>query len=293
MSKTRRLYLQNASGERIGLNGENAVYAAALAGLGYTLSPSFADLKNGFFREISDGSEPQSTPAYSLYFTGAEPYKDYQDFVNWLAAAGTLELIYRPFGEKEYRRQVSINYLSKGEKNEMGWLEIPAAFFAVSQWYRPQPTELSLDAGESTAMRFDLVFDDDLRFGTDSAAAFSGTIAGSGHVPGAVLFRYYGEITNPRISLVGNLSGETFGICSVQAALEPGEALELSTVYTDSHLVKIAVDGSRIDLQDAIDLATDPYFHVPVNEPCTISMEADSPFSGSAELLVYYYFRSV
>ena len=42
-----------------------------------------------------------------------------------------------------------------------------------------------------------------------------------------------------------------------------------------------------------LDLSTMPFFHIPVNEPCTLSVEADAAFSGSAELTIYYYYRSV
>ena len=58
MRRIRKVYLQNAAGDRWGLNGENGVYVSSLAGFGYTLSPTYADLTRGFFLAVSGESEP-------------------------------------------------------------------------------------------------------------------------------------------------------------------------------------------------------------------------------------------
>ena len=65
MKNIRKLYLQNAAGERYGLNGEKGVYASNLSGFGYSLSPSFADLQRGFFVPVSTDKEPQNPIAFS------------------------------------------------------------------------------------------------------------------------------------------------------------------------------------------------------------------------------------
>ena len=56
---------------------------------------------------------------------------------------------------------------------------------------------------------------------------------------------------------------------------------------------KIGADGTETDLLDALDLSMGPFFHIPVNEPCALSIEADTPVTGRASLLIYYYYRSV
>ena len=87
MRRIRKVYLQNAAGDRWGLNGENGVYVSSLAGFGYTLSPTYADLTRGFFLAVSGESEPQGTVPFTVYFT-RNAYAVYQSFVDWLAAAG-------------------------------------------------------------------------------------------------------------------------------------------------------------------------------------------------------------
>lgn len=289
----RKLYLQNARGSRWGLNGDRGVYAHSLAGFGFTLSPNFADLSRGFFIPVDDQAEPQNTIPFTIAFT-RNAYETYQSFVNWLASAGKVTLIYNPTGRQEYCRDVIVNFLQKGEKNVVGWLEIPASFFCSTPWYMPSPTTLDLgSAGEDESKRYDYEYVEDLIYGDDSTASLSGVIIGSGHIPGAIELTYHGAITNPRIRLAGKISGKTYGICSVSTVLQTGDTLKFSSRYEESFIKKISASGVETDLLDVLDLSTSPFFHIPVDEPCDISLEADAAFTGSADLLIFYYYRSV
>lgn len=317
----RKLYFQNAAGARWGLNGDRGVYAHALAGFGFTLSPGFADLSHGFFLPVSNESEPQGTLPFTITFT-RNPYETYKAMVDWLTAAGTVTLIYDPTGKKEFCRDVMVNFLQKTELSAVGWLEVPCSFFCTTPWYLPTPTTLDLDAiSEDETKRYDYEYGDDGREGTagagvlgysllgefilgsgesteliygdDSSSSLSGTISGAGHIPGSLELTYHGGITNPKIRLTGSISGKTYGVCSVSAVLVASDTLKFSTRYENSYVTKIAADGTETDLLDVLDLSTTPFFHIPVDEPCTISIEADAVFTGSAELLVYYYYRSV
>lgn len=293
MRNIRKIHLRNAAGETYGLMGENGVYASGLNGLGFTLSPVFADLGHGFFVPVSDKSEPQGTVPFTVTFT-RDPYREYQNFVDWVSAAGTITVVYNPTGNREYCRDVTINFLQKGEKTRVGWLEIPCSFFCCTPWYLPTPTTLRLNnTAGSVRKRYNYRYAADLRYGLDSTAALSGTISGAGHVPGALEMTYYGAITNPQIRLTGNLSGKTYGVCRVEVVLNPGDVLKISTRYENSYVRRISAAGVETDLLDALDLSTEPFFHIPIDEPCTVTVEADSAFSGNADLTVYYYFRSV
>ena len=292
MKNIRKLWFQNAAGSRWSLNGEQGVYASNLSGFGFTLSPSYADLSRGFFVPVGT-SEPQNTIPFSLNFT-KNPYSVYQKMVDWLAAAGTITIVYNPTGAQEYCRDVTVNFVQKGELNEVGWLEAPVSFLCSTPWYLPSPTSLTLETGGTDeSKRYDYVYTDELRYGNDSSAALSGTIAGAGHVPGSLELTFYGAITNPRIRLVGNVSGKTYGICSVSVVLNPSDQLVFSTRYEDSYVKRVAAGGIETDLLDVLDLSTEPFFHIPVDEPCTLSVEADAAFSGTADLVLYYYYRSV
>lgn len=293
MRKIRKVYFKNNAGSRRGLNGENGIYASALSGLGFTLSPSYADLNRGFFIPVSDESEPQGTLSLTLTFT-RNPYQSYRTLVAWLAAAGTITIVYNPTGSQEYCRDVTINFLQKGELNEVGWLEVPCSFYCNTPWYLPAPTSLTLEVGGTDeSKRYDYTYSENLMYGSDSSATLSGTVSGAGHLPGALELTYYGAIVNPKIRLTGNITGKTYGVCSIKTSLGASDALRFSTRYENSYVKKVSAEGIETDLLDVLDLSTTPFFHIPVDEPCTIAVEADAVFSGYAKLLIYYYYRSV
>lgn len=293
MRNIRKLCFQNTAGQRWGLNGEKGVYASNLAGFGLTLAPTFADLGWGFFVPVSDESEPQATVPFTLTFI-RNPYETYKALVDWLAAAGTITVVYKPTGAQEYCRDVTVNFLQKGELNKMGWLEVPCSFFCNTPWYLPSPTSLNLEAnGIDESKRYDYEYTDELRYGTDSSASLSTTIAGAGHIPGSLELTFFGAITNPQIRLTGDVSGKTYGVCSVSAVIAATDALKFSTRYENAYVKRINAAGEETDLLDALDLSSNPFFHIPVDESCTISIEADAAFTGKADMLIYYYYRSV
>lgn len=293
MNTIRKIYLQNAAGQRYGLNGEKGAYASVLSGFGFSMAPNYADLSRGFFVPVGDENEPQSTLPFTITFT-KNPYREYQSFVNWLTAAGTITIVYVPVGAQEYWRDVTVNFVQKGELTKTRWLEVPCSFFCSTPWYLPVPTELALEAGGvDESKRYDYEYTEDLIYGVDSSASLTGTIFGAGHVPGSLELAYHGAIVNPKIRLTGDVSGKTYGICSVTATLIPSDTLKLSTKYENAYVKRVSADGTETDLLDALDLSTTPFFHIPVDEPCTISVEADAAFTGFAELLIYYYYRSV
>lgn len=173
-------------------------------------------------------------------------------------------------------------------------LEVPSSFYVKTPWYKPYATTLSLGAaGSDSSKRYDYTYDDDLMYGVDSSGSLAGELRGGGHIPGSLELIYYGAITNPKIRIVGNLSGKTFGICSVTAVLIASDRLEYSSRREQSYVRKVSADGTVTDLLDSLDLSTTPFPHIPVDEPVTISIEADAAFTGSADLTLFYYYRSV
>lgn len=211
-----------------------------------------------------------------------------------MAAAGTITIVYNPTGKQEYYKDVIVNFIQKGELTRVGWLEVPCSFYGITPWYLPYPTSLSMqNSGKDERKLYSYRYTDTLKYGMDSSAALSVAIAGAGHIPAALEVMYYGAIKNPQIKLTGNISGKTLGVCSVAAVLEDTDVLKFSTKYEESGIKKVSAAGLETDLLDALDLSLGPFFHVPVNEPCTVSIESDDFFSGRAEMFVYYYYRSV
>lgn len=293
MRKIRKISLQNASGQRFLMDGTQGVYASNLTGLGFSLDPVFADLQHGFFLPVSAEFEPQQHPAFTVTFT-RNAYQMYKRFVDWVASAGALTLVYQPFGEAEYFRDIAITSVQKGELNAVGWLEAPCTCACATPWYLPAPTVLSLEGGSGgTSKRYPYRYSADLRYGSDSAAALSGLVVPAGHIPAALDISFSGAIVNPRIRLRGNVSGKNYGVCSAAVSLGTSDTLRFSSRYERSFLTKVTAAGVETDLLDVLELGTEPFFHVPLEEPCTLTIESDALISGSARVQIYYYFRSV
>lgn len=292
MPNIRKFYLQNASGERFPLQGERGVYFTLPEGLGYELAPVFGDLGRGFFSILDDEAEPQGAVAGTLVFTDGA-YQNYRTFVDWLAAAGSLLLIYCPFGDREYQKAVAVQYLQKGELDHTRLLHSPFALTSLSPWRLPTPTEIILGAGYADRRgRYSGRYPG--RYGQDAAGVMTARIAASGHLPGALRLRYTGGISSPELRLTGAVSGTVCGSCRLTGvSIGSTDTLELLTFPEDSHIRKISADGTVTDLLPYADLSRNPFPRVPFDEPAVFSITSAQSFSGRAELLIYYFFRSV
>lgn len=163
---------------------------------------------------------------------------------------------------------------------------------ATPQTYQLTASELrrALDALDG---HYAYRYTEELRYGGDAAGTMSATIEPSGHVPAAVVLRYTGAITNPRVRLVGDETGIVYGICAINTSLNPGQTFELSTRYEDSHVMLIDGDGTETSLLGDVNPAYEIYFRCPTTESAVLTLESDNAFSGEATLLVYTYFGSV
>lgn len=289
----RRFYLENAAGDRVGLNGETGIYLQNPTGLGITLSPASVDLGHGFFAEANEQAEPQTPVVCDLIFTGNAPYAAYQALADWLAAAGTVYVCYAP-GGVEYRRRTTLSYLTKTELGGARWITCPAAFLPLTPWYRPVAVSADTTTGDNA-----LVLDMDGRLldsavlGETAEPGQSAAIAAGGHIATAFELRYTGQLVNPVVRLVGAQSGNEYGRCALAATIADGETLIYSTQYDDARVQKLNGYGVLVDLLGAADLAYDPFPRAPVTETCTLILTSDTALSRSAAVTIYYYYRTV
>lgn len=289
----RKFYFLNAAGERWPLQGEKGVYLTDPTGLGVTLAQTYADLQNGFFIGVSSANEPQSALHAALVFV-RPAYPTYRQLINWLAAAENLELIYCPYGTEEFHRRVDVQAVTKSELNKNAFLSCELSLLARSPWFKAAATRLDLESQTvDESMRYDIEYTDDLIYGEDATSSLSGTLHPDGHVPAAISVTFYGGAVDPVISLTGQLTGKLYGACRISDTIAAGETLLFSTDYLDSHIYKLSAEGVKADLLAKIDLSGDPFFRLPLSEPCTLSIAAQAAISGAADVEVFYYYRSV
>ena len=289
----RKFYIENSLGSRQSLNGEKGIFLSNPTGLGVNLSPSFADIHKGFFRPISGDSEPQSTIAGDLVFIGDNAYADYRAFVDWCAVSDDLFLIYKPYGNTEFYRKVRINYLTKTELTDTRWLSVPMSLACLTPWYRATPSKMTMSTEEGNVMQYPFSYASDLIYSSSNAGSMAVDLGTAGHIPAAFVLNYSGEIINPKITLKGSTTGQTYGVCALNITLAAGEQIEVSTQYGNSYAHKMDGSGKVSDILECVDLAYEPFPRIPVSEDCTLYLGADEIIRGSATVRVYYYYRSV
>jgi len=288
----RKFYLQNAQGARFDLNGAGGVYATDPTGLGIALSPSFASLGSGFFTDVSTRTEPQRTPGFTVIFTRrASAYDQYRAFARFLSSAGDVfNLVYKPWGTAEYYRDVMLFALEKRELTQVGWLECPMEVKALTPWYLPQTYRVELAAQAPTAMRYAFRYGA-ARYGAGRAPAYGATLQPSGDIPAGLILSFSGAVEDPAITLVGLATGKIYGRCEIEFVFVPGDELQWSSV-PDNGYCQLVRAGDTVDLSGYLSMTEDPFFQLPVTEPCTLQLTG-SGITGSGELSVNYYFRTV
>ncbi len=289
----RKFFIENENGSRLPLNGEQRIFFSNPAGLGLALPSDFADIHMGFFRSIAGDSEPQSTITGDLVFTGENAYADYRSFVDWCSGSDTLHLIYLPYGNTEFYRDISVGYLTKTELTDTRWLTVPTSFACLSPWYRAAPTSMSLSTESGYVLKYPFRYTSDLIYSSSSEGSMAADIPAGGHIPAAFELTYRGEIINPSITLKGSSTNKTYGVCAINATLSGNESFTVSSLYGKCRVTITDAHGIVRDALDLVDLAYEPFPRIPVNEDCILSMSADSDITGHATVKVYYYYRSV
>lgn len=292
MRQIRKLYLQNAAGARIDLNGAEGVYATDLTGFGSQASNSYGDLGRGFYLDV-DPVRAQTTLGFTLKFTRkATAYAQYLQLTQWIAAAGGgLLLLYEPPGTALYYRRVELARLTKKEKTRVGWLEIPVELKPLTPWYLPSSVAAAAGEIPEDAMRYDLGRYGRGRYLASHVPAFAAQIEPMGDEPAAFTVTYAGAASDLVLSLVGLSTGAVYGRCEIDYEFLTGDVLEYSSAPRDSYC-RVRRGGTVIDLEGRLDLTGEPYILMPVSEGCLLQLSA-SEMHGSAEIRASYYFSTV
>jgi hypothetical protein len=127
----------------------------------------------------------------------------------------------------------------------------------------------------------------------DSIATATAEVQATGHTPAGIVFAYKGAIKNPVLMLYGKRSGEMYGNVLINLVSNAGDTLEYSSKYDDSYIRLRQSSGSVVDLIDAVDITQNVFFRIPVGESCVFEIASEDKMSGSAQIAVFDYFRTV
>lgn len=295
----RLFYLEDQKGERIPLNNENGIFLYNPSGLGFEYSHDYSESGTGFFMHVKDGIN-QTEIGFAFVFPPKEfangspdsPYERYRNLIDWIYKAEELYLIYCPYAPNEYYKRVEIQTIEKTELDRYGALQCNISVLPLTPWYLPAPIHINFGGDqEGNAMRFDYYYTDDLVYGV-GMRDYTAEITAKGHIPSAVKITFKGQVINPEFTLRGMSTRKEYGVCAVTGSFVQTDTIEFSTAEQDSYIKKIAADGTETDLIDSIDITKNPFFRVPLSEPCEVILSGDS-ILGEASMLLYVYYRGV
>lgn len=288
----RTFYMEDQKGERIALNNETGIFLYHPSGLGIAYGHSYGESGTGFFLRQKDGIE-QLEIGGSLIFTGGEktPYERYREFIDWIYAAEELYFVYCPYSPNEYYRRVDVQTIEKSELNQYGMLECGISLLPMTPWYLPSPIYINFGDDQEDAMRYSFWYTDDLIYGIGSND-YTAEITARGHIPSAVKVTFKGEAINPVLTLRGSATRKVYGVCSISESFQESDTLVFSSAEQDSYVKKIDASGNETDLLDKIDITTNPFFRVPLSEPCELTISGDTIY-GDASMMLYVYYRGV
>lgn len=318
----RKFYLEDQKGERIPLNNETGIFLYNPEGLGIEYSHDYGESGSGFFIRIKDGISQLET-SFTLVFEPGEmlveydgsraiageaivgiaivgdvpeitiesPYERYKKFLDWIYRAEELYFIYCPYGRNEYYKRIELRTIEKTEYDKYGSLQPKVTIVPLTPWYLPSPIHINFSEDGDNPMRFDYVYDDELRYGFGSQD-YTAEITQIGHIPSAIKLIYKGEVHNPVFTLRGAATRKVYGQCKITGDFAPTDTIEFSTAEQDSYIKKIDRFNAETDLIDSIDITTNPFFRAPTSEPCEVTLTGEG-ILGKIEMLQYIYYRGV
>lgn len=123
------LYCDNV---RYDLNGHEGVWLLTPSGMGATMATDYATISDGYF-SVTENKAKQGSIAGELAWS-SNAYNGYKSLVDAIFSAEHLTIGYRP-SNIEYKADVRINYITKGESFGGQIMRTPVSFILLTPWY--------------------------------------------------------------------------------------------------------------------------------------------------------------
>lgn len=268
------------------LNDEEGILFTSPTGLGAQLPDTSVNLNNGFFRAIGKEELPQMALVGTLIFRDAvlgeiplTAYQMYHYFVGTLMRAEKIEFAYTPYGDTEYRKEVSLSYVTKTEL-EVNRLSCPVSFKSLTPWYTVDEQTVTLQVSQ------------------DEVNVYTAEIRPTGDMDAAIVLTANGG--TPQVITAFTVDDDNvLGMLALDPAKEViyDGSLEFSSKYEDSHAI-FTHSGQTVDMVNAALLNSGGekmFFRLPPYKKSLLtvlySATASKPTSITAK--IYSYFGSV
>lgn len=280
----RKFYFKNNKGETFDLNATKGVMLCNVNGLGFSFGGNYCNMQSGFFVNTDPKTLPQQSIAGDIK-TYNNAYGNFQNLINWLLEAQTLEFVYQPTQQK-YFRKIEVQNISKGEIGAGGILTSPIVLNCLTPWYLENPTTVRISA-EITESVKKYPYKYSYRY-QQANAVCSIDVQAVGHMDSAFQIVFTGPAKNPVFTLTEKATGTIIGKMELDVTLDTGQQLIFNTGLNS----KITIDGAEAD--SCIILSDIPsFFHLPLGILCTLKISAQTSVQSDAVLTIYSYYKGV
>ena len=278
----RQFQIKNSIGETFDLNGTKSLFATP-GGLGYQQDNNLASIGDGFYVNVKK-TWPKISVTGMVVFGGDDPYVDYVEFVDFINKGYDLTMAYTP-RSVTYYSEIDIEYVNKGELNEIGILEIPISIARKTPWYKITPQMVDIIPGSGgNVSTYDLTYD--YEFIGESTGGETPVIS-LGHIPASLEIVVPGALTNPSITLTDS-NGNIIGKMQLTGNVPLGSNLIYSSKYLSPG---VWIDD--VEQIDNLNINNENFFRVPTGETCSLTVASEGVVNLAATVNLYDYYRSV
>lgn len=250
----RKYYLENEIGERFSfLNIDDGIATADISGHGFSINSDYTKVGDMFVSNYRE--DEQGEMEFTVQFIGRHMLMRYTDFVNFLNTASELYLIYIPYDNAEYKRNVDVASVDAGSIDN-GVYKAKLKLLCKSMFYSTEKSDFVVTANEA-GMTFDFVWD--TWFNDYSNIVCD--ISNDGHVESAFQIEFAGYVQNPKVQVFQN--GKIIHELVFPITVMQGERMQYSTLDDDLYIEIIKKDGSTQNLISFLSMENENFFKLP------------------------------
>lgn len=279
----RKYYLENESGERFGfLDIDNGIYANNHDGHGFSYNASYTKVGDMFVANSREDS--QGSMSFDIQFTGRNQLKNYAQFCDFVNSASELYLIYIPYDEKEFKRDVDIASVDDGGmKNGIYTAKLKLA--CKSLFYATSSSDYVVTA-EASGMTFDFTWS---TWFNDYSNILC-EIDNDGHVDAALQIEFAGYVQNPKMQVFQD--GVIIHEVMIPVPVMSGERMKYSTLDDDLYILIEKKDGSTQNLIGFLSMENENFFKLPKGQS-SIMFTCEGGSLDEVHVKLYKYYKAV
>lgn len=265
---------------------ENHILLTDPLGLGYSYSTDYQQIGETFITNLRKLEQGKISGTANF-----REYDNFKEFIDFVESSESLKFGYKiPYKNgsiKEYFKGVSIQSISKTQKQINGFFSETVNFDCLSLWYEENTVVYTVEQ-LTDEIRWDFTWDS---YFSDYDSRNLQYI-NQGHIEAPVYIEMSGYLLNPKIELY--IDSQLYQTVEVTVEIEEYEKLIYDTRVNHFQIAKQKTDGTIENLFDLdnIDFPNNNVIRIPKNKSCEIKLTADNDVL-NAKVTIYPQYKAV